>query len=343
MAKELDVYRDWLGVKEANRPLTHYQLLRLGPFEDNPSKIRTHYRKMNEHVRKFATGEYADLSQTLLNELAKAMLCLTDVQRKREYDASMGRETAEEGRRRSLEEVLLSGKVVDQAQLDKARSFSDTVGVELHQAVLQQKLADPEAVMMAYAESIGLPYIDLRDIGVSAELAAQIPPTLARQHSFVPLLADAQHLLMASPTPLVRDVEEELRLRFEMPVRTVLCTPSQVNEAIADFFPRDAPDPGPVKAKKKGKEKAKDKGKGQEKAEKPGKEKVEGEPLTDDEFKKRRITGATIALNVTLWLTVAGQWFTQGIEPVSPYRIFGLGILAGLVVGGIAWGVLSKR
>ena len=28
MAKELDVYRDWLGIKEANRPLSHYQLLR---------------------------------------------------------------------------------------------------------------------------------------------------------------------------------------------------------------------------------------------------------------------------------------------------------------------------
>ena len=120
---------------------------------------------MNEHVRKFGTSEYAEESQTLLNELAKAMLCLTDLQRKREYDASLGRETAEEGRRRSFEEILLAGQVVNEAQLDKARSFSDAVGVELHQAVLQQKLAEPEAVMMAYAESIGLPYLDLRDIG----------------------------------------------------------------------------------------------------------------------------------------------------------------------------------
>ncbi|MHB8899712.1 MAG: GspE/PulE/PilB domain-containing protein, partial [Thermoguttaceae bacterium] len=190
MAKEIDVYRDWLGIKESNRPLSHYQLLRLGPFEDDPAKIRTHYRKMNEHVRKFGTGEYADQSQTLLNELAKAMLCLTDLQRKREYDASLGRQTADEGRRRSLEEILLSGQVIDQARLDKARSFSDTVGVELHQAVLQQKAADPESVMMAYAESIGLPYIDLKDISVSAALAAQIPPNLARQHSLVPLMAD---------------------------------------------------------------------------------------------------------------------------------------------------------
>ncbi len=343
MAKELDVYRDWLGIKEANRPLSHYQLLRLGPFEDNTSKIRTHYRKMNEHVRKFATGEYAEQSQTLLNELAKAMLCLTDIQRKREYDASLGRETAEEGRRRSLEEILLAAKVIDQAQLEKARSFSDTVGVELHQAVLQQKTAEPEAVMMAYAESIGLPYIDLKDIGVSPSLAAQIPPSLARQHSFVPLLADVQHLLVASPTPLVPDVEEELRLRFEMPVRTVLCTPSQVNAAIADFFPRDAPDPGPVKAKKKGKETAKDKSTGKEKAEKPANEKAAAEPLSDEQFKKRRTIGTTIVVNVALWGTVAGQYLMAGDGLVSPYRVLVVAFAVALAAGGITWGVLSKR
>lgn len=338
MAKELDVYRDWLGIKEANRPLSHYQLLRLPPFEDSTTKIRTHYRKMNEHVRKFGTSEYADQSQTLLNELAKAMLCLTDIQRKREYDASLGRETADEGRRRTLEEILLAGKVVDQTQLDKARSFSDAVGVELHQAVLQQKLAEPEAVMMAYAESIGLPYLDLKDIGVNAELAAQIPPTLARQHSFVPVMADAKHLLMASPTPLIPDVEEELRLRFEMPVRTVLCTPSQINDAIADFFPRDAPDPGPVKSgKKKGKEKKSKSG------EKPGKEKAEGDSLSNEEFKKRRTVGATVVLNVGLWGTVIAQYLMAGVEPVNPLRAIGIGFVVGLVAGGITWGVLSKR
>ena len=90
MEKQLDVYRDWLGITETVRPLNHYQLLRLEMFEDTADKIRAHYRKMNEHVRKYATGEFSEQSQSLLNQLAKAMLCLTDTQRKREYDASLG-------------------------------------------------------------------------------------------------------------------------------------------------------------------------------------------------------------------------------------------------------------
>src|SRR5574340_1494963 len=101
MPKQIDVYREWLGIAETARPLNYYQVLRLKNFEDDASKVRAHYRKMNAHVRKFGTGDYAKQSQDLLNELAKAMLCLTDAERKREYDASLGRKDQATGRRRT--------------------------------------------------------------------------------------------------------------------------------------------------------------------------------------------------------------------------------------------------
>ena len=50
MAKQFDVYRDWLGVTDTNRPLNYYQVLRLPKFEDDASKIRAHFHKMNSHV-----------------------------------------------------------------------------------------------------------------------------------------------------------------------------------------------------------------------------------------------------------------------------------------------------
>src|SRR3990172_6725775 len=241
MAEPLDVYRDWLGIADAARPLNDYQLLRKKKLEDNVEKIRAHYRKLSTQVRKYATGKYAAESQKLLNELAKAMLCLTDLQRKREYDASLGREATGEGKRRTFEEVLLANKLIDQEQLKKARNYATAVNVEIRDAVLQQKLAAPEAVMLAYAESAGLPYVELEDVGIDEQLVPQIPPSTARQHSCVPVMIDQGQLLMASPNPLVPDVEENLRLRLGMPVRTVLCTPASVNQAIAKHYPRDMP------------------------------------------------------------------------------------------------------
>ena len=80
----MDVYKEWLGIPEGPRPPDHYSLLRLVKFEDDETRIRKNYTKLNGHVRKYATGQYSVQSQDLLNELAKAMLCLTDKQRKRD-------------------------------------------------------------------------------------------------------------------------------------------------------------------------------------------------------------------------------------------------------------------
>jgi hypothetical protein len=117
-------------------------LLRLKTFEDDVAKVRSNYRKMNAHVRTYGTGEFQTQSQQLLNELAKAMLCLTDARRKEEYDATLGRTTAAGGRK-SLEQILLSRKIVDSAQLSKARNYASTVGVEVRDALVQQKRSSP--------------------------------------------------------------------------------------------------------------------------------------------------------------------------------------------------------
>ncbi len=236
----LDVYRDWLGIKDATRPLNHYQLIRLKTFEDDVEKIRANYRKLNSHVRKYATGKYGSESQQLLNELAKAMLCLTDDRRKREYDASLGRKSEKQQGQQTLEEILLTRKQVDPAQLEKARKFSDVTGLEVREALVQQKVASPDVVTQAYADSIGLPFLKISELQIQADVIAQVPAVLARQQACVPILIDDGHLLVASPNVIAPDVEEELRLRTSLVIRTVLCTPTEANAALDQFYSRES-------------------------------------------------------------------------------------------------------
>lgn len=234
--KPIDVYRDWLGIEETQRPLNYYQLLRLPLFEDDVNKIREQYRKLNAHVRKYATGDYAFESQQLLNELAKAMLCLTDAQRKREYDAMLGRKDFGEGVRRTVEEILLANKVITPEALERARRFAQAVGLRIHDAIIQQKLAPPEVVMQAYAESEGLPYIDLEETTIDTSLLDRIPHALIRQYSCLPVMIDENQLLVASPFPVNPDVEETLRHRYGVPVRSLITTPASINAAIAKYL-----------------------------------------------------------------------------------------------------------
>ena len=339
MAADLDVYRDWLGITDANRPLNHYQLLRLKKFEDDASKIRSNYRKMNSHVRKYAAGEFAATSQDLLNELAKSMLTLTDVRRKAEYDASLGR-TDRAGGRRGLEEILISRQVLDSSQLAKARSYSNTVGVEMHDAVVQQKLAKPDVVMQAYAESIGLPYMDLSDITMNEELVSKVPAVLARLHSCVPVMVDDGQLIMASPNPITPDVEDELRLRLGMPVRGVLCTPASLNELIGKHYPKEAAQAqmaasrggaiNPVGSTQAATQKA---------ATTPT---PSASPLDKATLKKRRLFAALIAFN---FIFMGLMFYLRFIVmPATPLlRSLLLAIAAGAVAAGIGYVIAMVR
>ncbi len=332
----MDVYHDWLGITETQRPLSYYQLLRVKPFEDDLARIRSNYQKMNAHVRKFATGDYAQQSQQLLNELAKAMLCLTDSRRKREYDASLGRKDAGEGRRRTLEEILLAGKKIDAAQLTKARNYAKAIGLETRDALVQQKLATADVVMLAYAESLGLPYIELADVGVDEKLVPQIPPTLARQHSCLPVMVDEGQLLMASPNPLVPEVEEELRLRMGIPVRSVLCTAGSINELIGKYYPRDAV--GPAAPGKKPAGKATAKPAAARPVDEPG---PSAPPVSRDEEIRRRALAGIVAFNITVIVCIFVMVFIRGGLHLLSFMNFVLAFLIATLVGGAAFAIAT--
>jgi hypothetical protein len=265
------------------------------------------------------------------------MLCLTDAQRKREYDVTLGRKEAGVGRRRSLEEILLANRDIDQTQLEKARRFADQVGLEIRDALVQQKLASADTVMLAYAEAQGLPYVELEEVGVDEELVPQIPSTTAKQHSCVPIMADGGQVLMASPNPLVPDVEEELRLRLGMPVRTVLCTPASINRLIAKHYARDAHHPAalPDAEKKRAARKAT---KAAQKASRKA-ARAAAEPPSEEEVKQRSmyaIMGFCIGVTLGMVVLKIGAGFDY-------LPAFLLSLLLGGIVAGTTYFVMSKN
>jgi hypothetical protein len=233
----LDVYKDWLGIPEGPRPPDHYQLLRLVQFEDSIDKIRANYKKLNAHVRRYATGQYLDESQALLNELAKAMLCLTDLERKREYDVSLGREFAEElAGPVTMDQVLLSQKHISPAQAKEARDHAERTGLSLRDSFVQLKIVESDVAAQALAQELGLPYVDLADMLPDDDVLDQVPRTLVKPNSILPLFVDQGVLLVAGVNQIEHELEEDLRLRFGVPVRSVLAAPMAINQAIAKYY-----------------------------------------------------------------------------------------------------------
>jgi hypothetical protein len=291
---------------------------------------------MSAHVRKFTAGEHAQQAQELLRELTKAMLCLADAQRKREYDAARGRGEAGPRRRRTLEEILLAGKAIDQAQLAKAQSYAQAIGLDTRDALVQQKMVTAEVMMSAYAESLGVPFVDLDEVGVDEALVPRLPAALARQYSCVPLMTEEGCVLMASPHPLPADVEEELRLRFNMPARTVLCTVAAVNKVMAKHYSRDAAAAAPAAAKPK-----------KAKAKKLSLPAMPSMSLPKLQFSgsKDLIMICVVAFNIAVFLggMVAGLTRSTAWTGRAAMAATGIVLFVGLAAAGVTYVVASRR
>jgi hypothetical protein len=230
---------------------------------------------------------------------------------------------------RKLETILLANKLVSGEQLNQIVSYAHAVGIDLCEAVLQKKVAPPEAVMMAYAESLGLPFVHFDDLSIDDEIVARVDPVTARRCSFVPISIDQGYVLLATTKPVLPDVADELRMIFNLPVRCVICTPAELSAAIVKYFPRDAarvtkversPEPVPVVKEKP----------------KPV------EPMNDGE-KKDRIWKTIITFNFTFAFLVffSSTCLPKGLVNSTPLLLLVCVIVSG-VAAGIAWKTLSR-
>jgi hypothetical protein len=89
MAQAFDPYYKWLGIPPQEQPPNHYRLLALRAFEDDPDVIESAADQRMAHLRTFQGGQYAALSQKLLNEVATAKVCLLNAQKRARYDQEL--------------------------------------------------------------------------------------------------------------------------------------------------------------------------------------------------------------------------------------------------------------
>jgi hypothetical protein len=228
------------------------------------------------------------------------MLCLTDVERKKDYDEGLGREfppERDEFGRQPLLDVLIRQGNIERSQKSEIEEFADRRGLSHRDAVVQMKLVDAETAAKALAQQLGYSYIDLEDVLPEDSALDQVPRALVKQYSFIPLFVDDDRLMIATIDEIEHELEEELRLRYGVPVRPVIAVPRAINQGIAKYYAPGMRDeveaPAPQakgKAAKKG-DKAEAKSKKEEKAAPAKKAKKGVEVLTAEEKQQRKQMG----------------------------------------------------
>jgi formylglycine-generating enzyme required for sulfatase activity/serine/threonine protein kinase len=89
MSDKFDPYYEWLGIPPREQPPHHYRLLGIDIFEGNTTVIANAADQRMAHLRTFQAGKHSQDSQRLLNEVAKARVCLLKAEKKATYDQEL--------------------------------------------------------------------------------------------------------------------------------------------------------------------------------------------------------------------------------------------------------------
>jgi pSer/pThr/pTyr-binding forkhead associated (FHA) protein len=119
VAKSLDVYHVWLGIPPEDQPPHHYCLLGIPLWESDAQVIAMAAQRQMAHVKTFSIGPHCERSQEILNELARAKVCLLNPKRRALYDAALRAKLRSQDRDWIVGSAAGCDVVVDQPTVSK--------------------------------------------------------------------------------------------------------------------------------------------------------------------------------------------------------------------------------
>lgn len=94
MTDAFDPYHKWLGIPLGRRPPNHYEMLGIALYESDLDVIENAADRRMSHIKTFASGPQAKISQLLLNQLSEARVCLCSDQSRKAYDLQLQKQLA---------------------------------------------------------------------------------------------------------------------------------------------------------------------------------------------------------------------------------------------------------
>jgi type IV pilus assembly protein PilB len=153
------------------------------------------------------------------------------------------------GGRRRLGEVLVTGGVLTEAQLDEAlRAQKEDAGGRrrrLGEVITALGLADEVQIARALSDQLGLPFVDLGSLPIADETLGVLPRNVAVRHMAVPisLAHDVLTVALADPTNVL--ALDDIRLATKLSsVRTAVATASDLQEAVNRYYGGAGPSGG---------------------------------------------------------------------------------------------------
>ncbi len=137
-----------------------------------------------------------------------------------------------------LGELLVEQKVITDAQLEQALAEQKRSGRKLGRVLTDLDMVREEKLNEVLAQSLQIPFIDVRQLTLDQNVVRLLPETHARRFRALVLQSDARGLLvgMADPTDLM--AYDELANRLKQPLRVALVKESDLLKTVDIVYRR---------------------------------------------------------------------------------------------------------
>ena len=139
-------------------------------------------------------------------------------------------------RRRPLGELLLEEGLINAEQLEQALEIQRSTGKRIGRVLLDMGAVAQEQLGMMLGQQMGLEFVRLAGMTVRDDLARLLPAAVARRLQVIPIADDDGTLTVAMVDPLDIVAVDDIRRLVGMPVRAVISTLDDFQDAI-DRYP----------------------------------------------------------------------------------------------------------
>jgi type IV pilus assembly protein PilB len=134
---------------------------------------------------------------------------------------------------RDWTDILIKRGVIGPDQLKEAMKMKD---VPVEEALSRLNYAEPDDIMKAKAEQLGMPFVDLREIEIPATVVELVPEALARENIVMPMSQDHGAIKVIMYNPMDFDTIEKLRFVLNREVEVALAPKEAIVEAINKYY-----------------------------------------------------------------------------------------------------------
>ncbi len=131
---------------------------------------------------------------------------------------------------------LIKKGIVSKQQLESAQEESKKRGLPINKVLISKGIIKEKDIATVISERLGIPFMDLSDYLIDSAVIKLVPEPIAQRYKLIPLFKIGQTLTVAMTDPQDINAMDQVRLKSECEVDSVLATETDIKSAIDQYY-----------------------------------------------------------------------------------------------------------